>query len=200
MQTIFTGRNEVVAKVMFLQASVILSTGGGVSDSVHVGIPPPGADPPRSRHPPQEADPPKKQTSPTISRHPPRSRPSPRSRHPPKKQTPPMKQIPPRSRHPPKNQTPPQKQTPPEADTPPRTRHPPHEADIGARSMSGRYASYWNAFLLLVMFVVTKLVVSGTQCNHNRVLCGHSIGRSLSSEVKKFDDTSGFAYHSCCSF
>ena len=32
---------------------------------------------------------------------------------------------------------------------PPRTRHtPPPEADSGIRSTSGRYASYWNAFLL----------------------------------------------------
>ena len=47
-------------KVMFLQASVILSTGGG-SASVHAGITPP---PSRSRHTPQEqAHPP--------SRHPP---------------------------------------------------------------------------------------------------------------------------------
>ena len=48
---LFTGRNEVVAKVMFLLVSVILSTGGG-SASVHAGIPhPPRADPPGSRHP-----------------------------------------------------------------------------------------------------------------------------------------------------
>ena len=30
MNTFITGRNEVLAKVMFLQASVILSRGGGV--------------------------------------------------------------------------------------------------------------------------------------------------------------------------
>ena len=42
---------------MFLQVSVILSTGGGVSASVHAGIPCPlGADthPSGSRHPPPE--------------------------------------------------------------------------------------------------------------------------------------------------
>ena len=71
-ELIFTGRNEVVAKVMFLLVSVILLT-GGVSASVHAGIPhpppqsrhsqtPPGsrhplvADTPRSRHPPPRAD------------------------------------------------------------------------------------------------------------------------------------------------
>ena len=60
---IFTGRNEVVAKVIFLHLSVILFTGG--SASVHAGILPwqqtpplrsrhplPGAETPRSRHPP----------------------------------------------------------------------------------------------------------------------------------------------------
>ena len=35
---------------------------------------------------------------------------------------------------------------PPGADTP-RKQTPPPEADSGIRSMSGRYASYWNAFL-----------------------------------------------------
>ena len=79
-----TGRNEVVAKVIFLHPSVILFT-GGVSASVHAGIPhcpPPRSDtpeqtPPRSRHTPQEqAD------TPPGSRHPPRNR------HTPGKQTP----------------------------------------------------------------------------------------------------------------
>ena len=46
---------------------------------------------------------------------------------------------PPRSR-------PPQEQTPPGADTP-QEQTPPREADTGIRSTSGRYASYWNAFL-----------------------------------------------------
>ena len=44
---LFTGRNEVVAKVIFLHLSVILFT-GGVSASVHAGIllGPPGIRPP----------------------------------------------------------------------------------------------------------------------------------------------------------
>ena len=54
---VVTGRNEVVAKVMFLHLSVILFTGG--SASVHAGIPPPpgGTHPPGSTHPhpPREA-------------------------------------------------------------------------------------------------------------------------------------------------
>ena len=38
---------------------------------------------------------------------------------------------------------------PPWEEIPPRSRHPPPpEADASIRSMSGRYASYWNAFLL----------------------------------------------------
>ena len=53
-RSFFTGRNEVVAKVMFLLVSVILLTGGGgVSE----------ADPLLgSRHPPGLSTPPKKQT------------------------------------------------------------------------------------------------------------------------------------------
>ena len=39
---------------------------------------------------------------------------------------------------------------PPQLDggTPPRMENPPREADSGIRSTIGRYASYWNAFLL----------------------------------------------------
>ena len=73
---------------------------------------------------------------------------APQSRHPPE-QT-----HPPRSRHP-REQTPPSSQSsnplPQGADTPleqtPPKQTPPREADSGIRSMSGRYASYWNAFL-----------------------------------------------------
>ena len=64
------------------------------------------------------------------------------------------------SRHPPRSR-PPWEQTPPGADTPqsrrpPSSRHPPGgdtppRADSGIRSMSGRYASYWNAFLFAIL-------------------------------------------------
>ena len=47
--SIFTGRNEVVAKVMFLLVSVILLAGGGMSE----------ADPPGSDTPPGQTDTPK---------------------------------------------------------------------------------------------------------------------------------------------
>ena len=50
--------------------------------------------------------------------------------------------------HPPGADTP-QQQTPPQEQTPPQSRQPPPpEADSGIRSTNGRYASYWNAFLL----------------------------------------------------
>ena len=32
---------------------------------------------------------------------------------------------------------------------------PPRDADSGIRSMSGRYASYWNAFLLIIVLYIT---------------------------------------------
>ena len=52
MKDFITGRNEVVAKVIFLQASVILFTGGGVClsacwDTTPLG----GTPPPRSTEP-----------------------------------------------------------------------------------------------------------------------------------------------------
>ena len=64
---VITSRNEVVAKVMFLLVSMILSTGGCLPQCM-LGYHPPGADtpqsrPPRqSRHPLQEQTPPGKQT------------------------------------------------------------------------------------------------------------------------------------------
>ena len=75
---IFTGRNEVVAKVIFVHLSVILFT-GGMSASVHADTPLPEQTPPRSRHPqaadiPLEADTPLGADNPPRSRHPPRSR------------------------------------------------------------------------------------------------------------------------------
>ena len=111
------------AKVIFLQASVCPR--GGVSASVHAGMPPPppGADP-RTRH-----------TTPPQTRHT-----TPQTRH----TTPPPDQT----HHPPGPDTPPPH---------PRTRHTrppgpgtPPKADSGIRSMSGWYASYWNAFLFLL--------------------------------------------------
>ena len=88
---VITGRNEVVAKVMFLLVSVILSTGEGVCLSVCWDTTPREQTLPRADHPP--------------------------------------------SRH------------PPGADTP-------QKADSSIRSMSGRYASYWNAFLFA--YKITK--------------------------------------------
>ena len=60
--------------------------------------------------------------------------------------------------------------TPPRADTP-RSRHPPRadtppsprEADSGIRSTSGRYASYWNAFLFLLQWRLEKSVLKRFQ-------------------------------------
>ena len=83
----FTGRNEVVAKVMFLLVSVIPSTGGGgVLPQCMLGY-----------HTPQEA------------------------RFPPGKHAP-----------------------------------PPREEHSGIQSMSGQYASYWNAFLFFNVYIVLE--------------------------------------------
>ena len=71
---------------------------------------------------------------------------TPRSRHPLGAGTP-LEQTPPGSRHTPWSRPPKQTPPPPGADTlPPRSRlrH--------IRSMSGRYASYWNAFLFFCYF------------------------------------------------
>ena len=89
---------------MFLQASVILSTGG----STWPGTPPgPG-------------------TSPLGPGTPPGTRYTPQTRY-----TPPGPDTPPRTRYSPPDQV-----------------HPRHRACWEIRSTRGRYASYWNAFLL----------------------------------------------------
>ena len=72
---IFTGRNEVVAKVMFLHVCVILFT-GGVSGQ---------GEPPRSRHPPPGAD---TTTTPRADTFPGADTTPPQSRHPPRKHSP----------------------------------------------------------------------------------------------------------------
>ena len=53
---------------------------------------------------------------------------------------------------PPGNQTPPGPDPPgPDRQKPPRDQTPPGAADSGIRSMSGWYASYWNAFLFFLI-------------------------------------------------
>ena len=132
-----TSRNEVVAKVMFLHVSVILFT-GGVSwqgDPPGQGEPPPG-----QGEPPQTG-----------------RNPSPQTR-----QTPPNQADPPQTRETPQIwQTSPTRQT-----CPPRTRQtPPRDADSRIRSTSGRYASYWNAFLLASDSVSTlSIFLAVVQC------------------------------------
>ena len=105
-KVIFTGRNEVVAKVMFLQVCVC-PQGGRVSASVHAGMP----------YPPGPGRPPRDQTD-----------------------QPPWDQA----DHPPM-ESPPNGERPPPSGT--RQTTPPREADSSIRSTSGRYTSFWNAFL-----------------------------------------------------
>ena len=111
--------------------------GGRVSASVHAGMP----DPPRTKQtPPDQADPP------GPGRHPPGTR-----------------QTPPDQADTPPDQTPPRTRQPP----PGPGRHPPREADSSIRSTSGRYASYWNAFLSTLPMDPTKRVqwhVNVTYC------------------------------------
>ena len=104
MNNIITGRNEVVAKVIFLHLSVILFTGGCLPRCMLGYHPPPeqtapgadtclGADTPWSRHPLEQTLP-----SPQEQTHPPQSRHSPRADTQPP--TPPPGADTPSSRHP----------------------------------------------------------------------------------------------------
>ena len=121
--------------------------GGGVLPQSMLGYQPPRTrHPPRSRYPPPRANPPGP-GAPSRTRHPPGADSPPR--HPPD-------HAPPRSRHP-------QSRLPLEPGTPP-SRHPPalREADSSIRSTSGRYASYWNAFLLFLVITVVVEFFSQT--------------------------------------
>ena len=66
-------------------------------------------------------------------------------------------------------QTPPRREKPPpdQADPPtPRTRQTPPPASI--RSMSGRYASYWNAFLYMIILLLQNNAFSQSQLSQLR--------------------------------
>ena len=177
------------AKVIFLQACVCsqgegcLSMGGRCLPQCMLGYPPP---PEADIHPPRPGTP--------QTRHP-QTRHHPRTRHPPRPEPPevdtplrsrpprpgtPQDQAPPQTRHPPgpgppwtrplQRQTPPRSrhlpdQAPSLDQAPPQTRPPSPEADCNIRSTSGRYASYWNAFLyheVMIYFctIVVLLTVS----------------------------------------
>ena len=64
---------------------------------------------------------------------------------PPDQADPPPDQTPPGTRH-----TPPRSGRPPGTRPPRTSQTPPREADCSIRSTSGRYASYWNAFLFKI--------------------------------------------------
>ena len=160
---------------MFLQASVILLT-GGVPDQVHPPgtryiplldqvqplhqVPPLGpGTPPGTRYTPQD------QVHPLVpGTHTPQTRYTPRPGTPPSwTRYPPWDQVHPPTRYTPRDQVHPQTSTPPwdqvhppgpgnplGPGTPPGTRYPPRTREI--RSMRGRYASYWNAFLFFCVF------------------------------------------------
>ena len=159
--------NLVYFLSIYLPAATKLGQGNvftGVCDSVHRGgcLPqcmlgcqhppgrqtPPGADTPP---PPPDQTPPRAATP--WTRHPPGADTLPREdtpqrRHPPGADTSPWEQT-----HTPLGADPPD-QTPPEQTPQP---PPPREADSGIRSTSGRYASYWNAFLLQTLFKDTEI-------------------------------------------
>ena len=75
---------------------------------------------------------------------------------------PPGPGIPPRQGEPPPRtkESPPGPGRPPPGPgrTPPARRTPPPEEDCSIWSMSGRYASYWNAFLLHFVFTIPSMV------------------------------------------
>ena len=78
---------------------------------------------------------------------------------PPAKKTPPAKETP--HKETPRQEDPHQGDTPCQGDPPAKETSPaketPREADSGIWSMSGQYASYWNAFLLQRFFIEVSM-------------------------------------------
>ena len=150
-----------VAKVMFLQASVILSTGGGCLPQCMLGYHTPGSrQPPGSRHPPRSRPPlgadPQEQTPPLRAD-------TPRSRHPWEhgsrhslEQTPPRADIPLGADIPPGADTP-LEQTPPRADTPP------PRADTPPRSRFGHTVNEQPVRILLECILVYIMFETNSQ-------------------------------------
>ena len=92
-----------------------------------------------------------------------RTPPGPGRHHPRRQGEPPLPGPgrPPRRENPPgsKENPPGTRQTPPGRENPPGTRQtPPREEDCRIRSMSGWYASYWNAFLFSNFFTYQDLL------------------------------------------
>ena len=130
---------------------------------MHAGIPtPPGADTPL---PPEQTPPPPHPPTPHLGP----DTPPDQGADPPWTRHPPTPDQPPRTR-------PPQDQTPPT----PRDQAPPREADSSIRSTGGRYASYWNAFLLLITCTLNNLCLF--QCQICDILLSHGKYYRLSSK------------------
>ena len=68
--------------------------------------------------------------------------------------------TPPRQGDPPGRETPQAGRTPLGADTPSPGADPPRAAHSSIRSTSGRYASYWNAFLFTMFFIMSLITVN----------------------------------------
>ena len=147
-----------MAKVIFLHLFVILFTGGrGVSSREN---PPARENPPSAReNPPCQGEPP------LPGRTPPGPDPPLDQADPPNQAEPPLgpdppDQTPPRPGRPPQTRQTPLDQADPQPPGP--GRPPPPEADSSIRSTSGRYASYWNAFLLTIELVQVSQYVQNS--------------------------------------
>ena len=100
---------------------------------------------PPELHTPRTTYPPELRT-PLNYVHPPELH-TPRTTYPPELRTP-LNYVHPPELHTPRTTYPPELRTPPNYVPPRNYVTPPREADSSIRSTSGRYASYWNAFLL----------------------------------------------------
>ena len=131
---------------MFLQASVILLTGGCLTQCML------GYHPPRSRHPPGADTPPKANTPPEQTC--PLKQTLPRSRH---AQCPPLGADPPEQTHPSQSRhTPPQEQTPPAAE---------HAGRYGQRAGGTHPTGMQSCFSTLIVHLFLISIITYFLCN-----------------------------------
>ena len=100
-------------------------------------------------------------------------------RHPTTTQTHPLS-----SRHPPARQTTPPGRHPPWVDTPPHARQTPPRHPPRDGYCSGRYASYWNAFLFVMVSFLTSF--RGLTCGVISIPWRDTIVLTFASDQKKF--------------
>ena len=136
---------------------------------------------PLARRPPWQGRPPSKADHPPLARQTPHS---PLARRPPGKAGPPGKAEPPGKTEPPGKDTP----------HPPGKETPLHSTCWEIRSTSGRYASYWNA-ILLIMSLISLIITKSCKVSLDYELKCHSFAvQNIINNINDIINDTSFTY------